>query len=69
LGLGEKKTDGSGSVAGGLRMVVFGGGDVATPGLSSSKTSDKVSAWTEVMCQNVKFIYFVSFSSKKLIVQ
>lgn len=30
----------------GLRMVVFGGGDVATP-------SDDEAAWTEVMCQKV----------------
>ncbi|KAJ2992227.1 hypothetical protein NUW58_g2238 [Xylaria curta] len=42
-----------GSVSDGLRMVVFGGGDVATPSLSGSQWSDQKYAWTQVMCQEV----------------
>lgn len=37
----------------GLRMIVFGGGDVATPTLSINGLDDQKHAWTEIMCQKV----------------
>ncbi|TGJ87090.1 hypothetical protein E0Z10_g1658 [Xylaria hypoxylon] len=38
------------SVTDGLRMVVFGGGDIATPALSASKWNGQAYAWTELGC-------------------
>lgn len=37
----------------GLRMVVFGGGDIGTSALSASLWSDQAYAWTEIMCRKV----------------
>lgn len=45
-----------GNVTGGLRMVVFGGGDVATPTHSSIDGSGQGYAWTEVMCRKVMIV-------------
>ncbi|GAP92345.1 hypothetical protein SAMD00023353_8000330 [Rosellinia necatrix] len=47
---------------GGLRMVVFGGGDVATPTLSSRDGQGY--AWTEVMCQKLGCDTYISFIPK-----
>ncbi len=49
------------SVTDGLRMVVFGGGDIATPALSASQWNDQAYAWTEIMCQKVTFMRFSIF--------
>ncbi|KAI1179531.1 hypothetical protein F4777DRAFT_532964 [Nemania sp. FL0916] len=48
-------------VTGGLRMVVFGGGDVATPSFSASEWNDQGYAWTEIMCQKLGCDTYVSF--------
>ncbi|KAJ8131385.1 hypothetical protein O1611_g2243 [Lasiodiplodia mahajangana] len=45
----------------GLRMVVFGGGDVATPSLSSSEWNGQGRAWTEVMCKKLGCDTYLSF--------
>ncbi|KAI1108900.1 hypothetical protein F5Y14DRAFT_456563 [Nemania sp. NC0429] len=50
-----------GNATGGLRMVVFGGGDVATPILSSAEGSGQGHAWTEVMCKKLGCDTYLSF--------
>ncbi|RWA13060.1 hypothetical protein EKO27_g2041 [Xylaria grammica] len=49
------------SVTDGLRMVVFGGGDVATPALSAREWSDQAYAWTEIMCRKLQCDTYLSF--------
>ncbi|KAI3341404.1 hypothetical protein F4824DRAFT_312560 [Ustulina deusta] len=49
------------SVTDGLRMVVFGGGDIATPALSASQWNDQAYAWTEIMCQKLGCDTYLSF--------
>jgi hypothetical protein len=50
--------DDDGSVGGGLRVVVFGGGDIATP-IKALGTGDvdPRNSWTEVLCQEVRHVY------------
>ncbi|KAI0598772.1 hypothetical protein F4775DRAFT_172174 [Biscogniauxia sp. FL1348] len=44
----------AGEVDGGLRVVVFGGGDVATPNRFPGQLDEQdTTAWTEVMCQKL----------------
>lgn len=38
---------------GGMRIVVFGGGDVATLGKAPGKGSNQNGSWTEVLCKEV----------------
>ncbi|KAI0972974.1 hypothetical protein F4678DRAFT_34186 [Xylaria arbuscula] len=45
----------------GLRIVVFGGGDAATPVLSASEWSDQAYAWTEIMCQKLRCDTYLNF--------
>ncbi|KAJ8113074.1 hypothetical protein ONZ43_g5234 [Nemania bipapillata] len=45
----------------GLRMVVFGGGDIATPILSASDWNGHGQAWTEVMCKKLGCDTYLSF--------
>ncbi|KAI0512877.1 hypothetical protein F5B22DRAFT_613554 [Xylaria bambusicola] len=45
----------------GLRMVVFGGGDIATSALSASEWSNKAYAWPEIMCRKLGCDTYVSF--------
>ncbi|KAI2642121.1 hypothetical protein GGS21DRAFT_537332 [Xylaria nigripes] len=45
------------NVTGGLRMVVFGGGDVATPNVLGS---ERQYAWTEIMCEELKCDSYIS---------
>ncbi|KAI1345703.1 hypothetical protein F5Y01DRAFT_322827 [Xylaria sp. FL0043] len=49
------------SVTDGLRMVVFGGGDVATPALSARKWNAQACEWTEVMCRKLGCDTYLSF--------
>ncbi|KAK9414768.1 hypothetical protein SUNI508_10886 [Seiridium unicorne] len=42
-----------GSVAGGLRVVVFGGGDIASPNKSPEETGFADKSWTEILCQQL----------------
>lgn len=55
-----------GNVTGGLRMVVFGGGDVATPTLSSIAGSGQGCAWTEVMCKKVMLVPIETLHVQKI---
>lgn len=43
-----------GSVGGGLRIVVFGGGDVATPNKGQEEIGFADKSWTEILCQQVR---------------
>ncbi|KAK5631415.1 hypothetical protein RRF57_007129 [Xylaria bambusicola] len=45
----------------GLKIVVFGGGDIATSALSASEWSDKAYAWPEIMCQKLGCDTYLSF--------
>ncbi|KAI1813336.1 hypothetical protein GGS20DRAFT_486410 [Poronia punctata] len=45
----------------GLRMVVFGGGDVATPSHLRAKQHRQKPAWTEVMCRKLGCDTYLSF--------
>ncbi|KAI0097848.1 hypothetical protein GGR51DRAFT_458015 [Nemania sp. FL0031] len=45
----------------GLRVVVFGGGDVATPSLSVSEWNGQGQAWTEVLCKKLGCDTYLSF--------
>ncbi|KAI1128191.1 hypothetical protein F5Y10DRAFT_277579 [Nemania abortiva] len=56
---GGNLTDDSASM--GLRMVVFGGGDVATPSLSASDWNGQGQAWTEIMCKKLGCDTYLSF--------
>ncbi|KAI1272608.1 hypothetical protein F5Y07DRAFT_412302 [Xylaria sp. FL0933] len=49
------------SVTDGLRMVVFGGGDVATPALSARKWNAQACEWTEIMCRKLGCDTYLSF--------
>ncbi|KAI0427834.1 hypothetical protein F5Y09DRAFT_16228 [Xylaria sp. FL1042] len=49
------------SVTDGLRMVVFGGGDVATPALSASKWNGQAYEWTEIMCRKLGCDTYLTF--------
>ncbi|KAI0484578.1 hypothetical protein GGR56DRAFT_680146 [Xylariaceae sp. FL0804] len=42
------------SAGGGLRIVVFGGGDVATPDALQRQHSNEVASWTEVLCKELE---------------
>ncbi|KAH9908173.1 hypothetical protein F4778DRAFT_465957 [Xylariomycetidae sp. FL2044] len=46
---------------GGLRIVVFGGGDVATPAVSSNEAHGQNTSWTEVLCQQLGCTSHLSF--------
>ncbi|KAI1359812.1 hypothetical protein F5Y08DRAFT_344302 [Xylaria arbuscula] len=48
-------------VTDGLRMVVFGGGDIATPALSASQWSDQAYSWSEIMCRKLRCDTYISF--------
>ncbi|KAI1426376.1 hypothetical protein F5Y12DRAFT_743080 [Xylaria sp. FL1777] len=52
------------SVTDGLRMVVFGGGDIGTPTLSASGWNDQPYAWTEIMCRKLRCDTYLSFIPK-----
>ncbi|KAI0454435.1 hypothetical protein F5B21DRAFT_475385 [Xylaria acuta] len=52
------------SVNDGLRMVVFGGGDIATPNLAANEWDDQRHGWTEVMCQKLRCDTYLSFVPK-----
>lgn len=43
-----------GSIGGGLRVVVFGGSDIATPAEGPIRLGGQNESWTEVMCQQVR---------------
>ncbi|KAI0137512.1 hypothetical protein BJ170DRAFT_64708 [Xylariales sp. AK1849] len=44
-----------GSVGGGLRIVVFGGGDIATPNKAPEEQSwNQDTSWTEILCQQLE---------------
>ncbi|KAI0799537.1 hypothetical protein GGR55DRAFT_477688 [Xylaria sp. FL0064] len=49
------------NVTDGLRMVVFGGGDVATPALSARKWNAQACEWTEIMCRKLGCDTYLSF--------
>ncbi|KAI1295130.1 hypothetical protein F5Y03DRAFT_410677 [Xylaria venustula] len=49
------------SLTDGLRMVVFGGGDAATPVLSASEGGGQADAWTDIMCQKLICDTYLSF--------
>ncbi|KAI0539413.1 hypothetical protein GGR58DRAFT_512441 [Xylaria digitata] len=53
-----------GSVTDGLRMVVFGGGDAATPALSAREWNGQTYAWTEIMCRKLGCDTYLSFVPK-----
>ncbi|KAF2964178.1 hypothetical protein GQX73_g9406 [Xylaria multiplex] len=57
--MGDKVTQGS--VTDGLRMVVFGGGDTATPALLARAWDDQAHAWTEIMCRKLRCDAYLSF--------
>ncbi|KAI0871829.1 hypothetical protein GGS24DRAFT_469910 [Hypoxylon argillaceum] len=46
---------------GGLRMIVFGGGDIATPTASASEWNGQGHAWTEIMCKKLGCDTYLSF--------
>ncbi|KAK3396873.1 hypothetical protein B0T20DRAFT_508091 [Sordaria brevicollis] len=46
---------------GGLRMVVFGGDDVATPAWTRGEKEMRREGWTEVMCRELKCSHYLSF--------
>ncbi|KAI8955945.1 hypothetical protein F4801DRAFT_599161 [Xylaria longipes] len=52
------------SVNDGLRMVVFGGGDIATPNLSASEWDGQGHGWTEVMCEKLGCDTYLSLVPK-----
>ncbi|KAI1751246.1 hypothetical protein F4782DRAFT_541104 [Xylaria castorea] len=49
------------SINDGLRMVVFGGGDVATPNVLASERDGQGHGWTEIMCQKLGCDIYLSF--------
>ncbi|KAI8630774.1 hypothetical protein F5Y19DRAFT_473893 [Xylariaceae sp. FL1651] len=59
-GLKGKEAKKIGDGGGGLRIVVFGGGDAATP-IQSSTKSESQAAWTEIMCQELDCGAYLSF--------
>ncbi|ORY63935.1 uncharacterized protein BCR38DRAFT_343419 [Pseudomassariella vexata] len=50
-----------GSVGGGLRIVVFGGGDIATPNKTPEKAVGHDVSWTEVLCQHLDCTTHLSY--------
>ncbi|KAI1434951.1 hypothetical protein GGR50DRAFT_356537 [Xylaria sp. CBS 124048] len=55
------ETETAEAVIPGLRMVVFGGGDAATPNVSVSKQAEQQYSWTEIMCQQLGCDSYISF--------
>ncbi|KAJ4413771.1 hypothetical protein N0V85_003435 [Neurospora sp. IMI 360204] len=47
--------------AGGLRVIVFGEDDVATPAWTRGEKEMRSSGWTEVMCQELNCSHYLSF--------
>jgi hypothetical protein len=43
-----------GSIGGGLRIVVFGGGDIASPNKRPEESGVPDKSWTEILCQQVR---------------
>ncbi|KAI1821053.1 hypothetical protein F4861DRAFT_544952 [Xylaria intraflava] len=62
LNVNENKT--VDTITGGLRMVVFGGGDVATPNFLPGNQDDQQYTWTEIMCQKLECDSYVSLISR-----
>lgn len=56
---GEKEEE----VGGGLRIVVFGQSDIATPALTAGEEEGSILSWTEVLCAEVR----ISFTSITLL--
>lgn len=56
---------------GGLRIVVFGGRDIATPDSAGQEGKNNKPGWTEILCQEVRknsctFIYILTLSTASL---
>ncbi|KAI2464599.1 hypothetical protein F4781DRAFT_412480 [Annulohypoxylon bovei var. microspora] len=49
-----------GGVGGGLRIVVFGGGDITTPNRASWKADGPTSAWTDILCLQLNCNLYLS---------
>ncbi|KAI1802312.1 hypothetical protein F4811DRAFT_563298 [Daldinia bambusicola] len=57
-----QEDESEGNVAGGLRIVVFGGGDVATPSRVSWQVNGPTASWTEILCLQLNCGTHLSFT-------